>query len=259
MPLMKPQEQPQGADWISKWNRYATMAGAMGLATGSVQAGIRLYDPSPDPVLQPPGRPATAYLYFDFADGTVSSSFFSGADFRLLAGAYRRTFSLSSSNLAQVISNSNNNEVALTTSGYAQMFGAGEIIGPSRAFGTGDVTMAVAWSGLVSSSTWSSSGTGPWVGPGPQRGYLGLRFQMNGNTHYGWADVTVENEYPQEGLPKLTLHRFAYETEPDTPIQAGAVPEPAETATAMGLLALGAAGLARYRRRRTAATQPAAD
>ena len=49
--------------------------------------------------------------------------------------------------------------------------------------------------------------------------YLGLRFQINGKTHYGWARVNVEvNEKHQL---TATVTGYAYETIPNKAILAG--------------------------------------
>lgn len=92
--------------------------------------------------------------------------------------------------------------------------------------------------------------------------YLGLRFAVKGETHYGWARLNVH----YSGLPpyKITavLTGYAYETIPSKPIIAGKTkgtddddqpvpaslkihtPEPAM----LGMLALGAPGLSIWRR-----------
>lgn len=80
-------------------------------------------------------------------------------------------------------------------------------------------------------------------------GFLGLRLST-GADHFGWAQIT----YGLDG--SLTLHDFAYELSPNTPIQAGAVPEPAATAAIAGLLAGSAALYYRRRRANDAPNQP---
>jgi hypothetical protein len=75
--------------------------------------------------------------------------------------------------------------------------------------------------------------------------YLGLRFQdLGGNTHYGWArlDVSVDSQ----AYYTAHLTGYAYESNPDTAIGAGHIPEP----STLGLLAGGILGLALWRRRK---------
>jgi hypothetical protein len=95
-----------------------------------------------------------------------------------------------------------------------------------------------------SSGTFKMAGA-PFSQWGGVHGYAGLAFDISGQTHYGWARLSVGTN----PLLSATLHDWAYEEFPNTPIATGeggiAVPEPG----ALGLLALGAAGLAAYRRR----------
>jgi hypothetical protein len=75
--------------------------------------------------------------------------------------------------------------------------------------------------------------------------YIGFEFGPTGgsNPQFGWAEVTL-------AAGSATIDRWAYESSPNVPIQAGQVPEPADAAFGLGLLALGAAGVSAYKRRR---------
>jgi hypothetical protein len=74
--------------------------------------------------------------------------------------------------------------------------------------------------------------------------YLGVKFSINGEIHYGWARFNAGAGYAQ-------LTGYAYETIPDKPIPAGVFETPPEesgtnstegaTAGSLGALALGAA------------------
>lgn len=84
--------------------------------------------------------------------------------------------------------------------------------------------------------------SGGWTDGLP--GYVGLTFSDGTDAFYGWAQVSVATD-----LASLKLIDFAYETEANTPIEAGAVPLPGSLA----LMATGAAGLLAYRRMKRAA------
>ena len=99
--------------------------------------------------------------------------------------------------------------------------------------------------------------------------YLGLKFQINGETHFGWARMSMKFSFFQKS--ESVLNGYAYETQPNTPITAGqqhgeadgvrierdvqAEPGPRSSLIApraaqpasLGALALGAAGLALWR------------
>ena len=61
--------------------------------------------------------------------------------------------------------------------------------------------------------------------------FIGLQFQINNETYYGWMEIY---NYPDVASGKVLA--WAYETSPNAPIIAGAVPEP----SAVALCVLGA-------------------
>jgi len=69
------------------------------------------------------------------------------------------------------------------------------------------------------------AGVGPWAG---MTGYMGVQFEADDGMHYGWAYMTVYDEYPG-----MTVHSWAYESTPGEGIAAGAVPEPASVVLAL--------------------------
>jgi hypothetical protein len=77
------------------------------------------------------------------------------------------------------------------------------------------------------------------------RAYVGVHFEIEGQTHYGWIDL--ENATLGGGAG-FKAYGWAYETEPNTPIAAGAVPEPQVPV----FLACGAFALSSRSRRRVA-------
>jgi hypothetical protein len=65
--------------------------------------------------------------------------------------------------------------------------------------------------------------------PSDVTGYLGVRFDIGGNTHYGWVRIRVEMDaYPANGVgtsvgsySKLTILDYAYQSKPNTPLRVG--------------------------------------
>jgi hypothetical protein len=111
-------------------------------------------------------------------------------------------------------------------------------------------------------STGTAIWRGPWVngGKGVKNRYLGLKFQIKGRFHFGWARLTVATT-PHDFTATLT--GYAYETIPGKAIVAGQTkgpndivesPDAALTAepTTLGRLALGAQGIALLRRKESA-------
>jgi hypothetical protein len=113
---------------------------------------------------------------------------------------------------------------------------------------------------LLASAVYNPGGTfsgGNWVNV--QDRYLGLKFQIKGKTHFGWARLNIA----VHGTSVIgTLTGYAYETIPGKAIIAGATkgPDDAEPAASinmpvpatLGALAMGAPGLAIWRRKETA-------
>jgi|HubBroStandDraft_6_1064221.scaffolds.fasta_scaffold245108_1 hypothetical protein len=161
------------------------------------------------------------------------------------------------------------NAVWVTGKGKAAALRAGARVGPKALFSShnSDVSMGKI---VIVQTNGKRYYYGPWEngGKGVKSRYLGLRFQIKGKTHYGWARLN----FPSPQQAKLT--GYAYETIPDKPILAGEtkgtdesnveqpdavltspipdIPQPA----ILGALALGAPGLSIWRREDSAAATP---
>ncbi len=97
--------------------------------------------------------------------------------------------------------------------------------------------------GCTSTTCWTS---GPWVNVTNR--YLGLKFEIRGKTHYGWARLTVKlpGHQMRDNYPiRAKLTGYAYETIPGKAIIAGQTKGPdvitVQPAT-LGALAAGASG-----------------
>jgi len=117
-----------------------------------------------------------------------------------------------------------------TSGGYffsaASALHAGAEIGPKGNFSVRFPLMAVEDFGRVGSQY---SDLGPWAGKGNgvRNRYLGLKFLVDGEVHYGWARLSVTLGHHRQYDDVLgTLTGYAYETVPDKPIIAGRITGP---------------------------------
>jgi len=82
--------------------------------------------------------------------------------------------------------------------------------------------------------------------------FLGLKFVVNGQTHYGWAHVTVGqttvlNGYAYEAVPNMPI-LTGKANGPESVTQSSVIPMPLPQPASLGLLAQGASGLSVWRR-----------
>ncbi len=119
-------------------------------------------------------------------------------------------------------------------------------------FHAGEGPMQLAYTNYAPKTFWGPFGGYNFQGNLPS-GYVGLRFASGGgDTVFGWTKVSIVGDVTNDNFPNAEIHvdGFAYATD-NTPITAGEVPEPASgTLSALGLLAVGAAGVAERRRRK---------
>ncbi|MDQ1315390.1 MAG: hypothetical protein QG662_1499 [Pseudomonadota bacterium] len=148
----------------------------------------------------------------------------------------------------------------------------------SAGFTLGPAIPSGSWTGSVMSTGNDIVGNGlnnpwgsGWTGGAGEFGFVGVRFENAGGTHYGWICLRSD---PTPGAAEISVIAYAYENTPDAAIQAGdrgdgvpvacsaalapvaatPTPVPVMAPLAYGLtsLALGGLGLAGLRRRREA-------
>ena len=73
---------------------------------------------------------------------------------------------------------------------------------------------------MANYSSFGDYGSGSWLYALGSARYLGIRFQIDGQTHYGWARLNVKANRPEKDIGGL-LTGYAYQTQPSTPILAG--------------------------------------
>ncbi|HEX8816684.1 MAG TPA: hypothetical protein VF753_14395 [Terriglobales bacterium] len=239
-PFRKPRKSVQVPDFDHRLAMYALAASAAGVgvvATAQSAEGKIVYTKTDKEI----GDNQALYIdlnhdgIFDFKlKNTLTTSTAGGAFDHLVAGPAKK---------------GDSNEVwghTVPFGIYASALQAGMQIGPKGEFiKSAGLMAAYSISGGVHAGGARRAGpdgnyscTGPWANV--QNRFLGFKFQVKGETHFGWARVSVVCS----GVTvTATLTGFAYETVANQPIRAGKETGPDEAEAqpvTLGKLAVGA-------------------
>jgi hypothetical protein len=122
---------------------------------------------------------------------------------------------------------------------YASALSANVKVGPKGQFLPGAGLMALSYTSTQGQFRPASSGNGPWANVTNR--FLGLKFAIEGKTHFGWARLNVRCSHVRV---TATLTGYAYESIANRPILTGKVRGTDElgnsTAPELGRLAQGA-------------------
>jgi hypothetical protein len=211
---------------------YGIAAGAT-LAAGAstAKASLITLDLTGQPVAnRTTGGPGND-VFFDVnassAAAAASTSNFAGADFRLFNFFTSAPFGGSISGLApgHAIAGSQ------AESFKATRLQASNFVGPENTFDS-----PAKIQGPV--GNWNLNDSG----------FLGLRFMIGADTHYGWAKIQID------GAGLITLNALGYESNPNTAVHVEDPSNPPsngvpDSGNSLALLAIGAAGLVAFRGR----------
>ena len=133
------------------------------------------------------------------------------------------------------------------SSGFAAALPAGFNVHPNNLYLQKSGCWVMAWRGAQTLSEIPST-FGQWMYT--QRRYVGLKFMIGSEVHYGWARFSVTL---QQRTVQATLTGYAYETIPNKPIITGKTKGPdvvtVDPAT-LGRLAQGASGISAWREKK---------
>jgi len=173
-------------------------------------------------------------------DGIPDFNFFASS---FLGGALRRdTYTFNSDVTLRVGGAAESNQL------WGPQFDVSALTAGVKIGGNGKFAASNSFMGAVSATDGEPPRYfGPWAPPdgNVKNHYVGLKFVINGETHYGWARFNVQIRQPLKGNLQAVLTGYAYETVANAPILAGATSgsEESETQPAtLGRLAAGAAG-----------------
>jgi hypothetical protein len=125
------------------------------------------------------------------------------------------------------------NSVMVSLGQFPYALPAGARIGGSRRFAPGDFP-----NGRVIENVNQSSSIGYWGNVANH--YLGLKFQINGQTHYGWVRMSLQVKVQKPPALRVRITGYAYETVANKGLLAGQTTGP-DAKGSLGSLALGSA------------------
>jgi hypothetical protein len=248
---------------------YAAVASAAGvgmLASGPAAEAKVVYTPAHATL-------ASTYALDLNHDGTVDFYFVRGNVVDVGGSdrvSYLQVCHMPSQNFSHICVSSKSspiadNAVRILTSGAAALPAGAKIANGEKFEGPGVPALMAARHYYSNTFNTAQHWDAPWAngGKGANNRYLGFKFKINGQFHYGWARLTVTtNPNSQFSRFSATLTGYAYETIPNKDIVAGQESGPDETGdntsgtnpqpfrqASLGLLGLGAAGLAIWRRK----------
>lgn len=185
----------------SKLNAYAAAAGTMALA-GAADAQVVYTDINPDTIVHD-----TVGYVLDFDNNGVP-------ELRIETDMY--VGSSATVNFAQVtVLGSPNNAVIgslyYATYPFPTAMNTGDSIAQSNAnWQPATFNNGIQYLGVVTSSATYAN----WIGVNDK--YLGVRFQIGANTHYGWVRLSVSS-----GVDTIIVKDYAYQVLPGVGITAG--------------------------------------
>jgi hypothetical protein len=213
---------------------YTTAAGAGLLSFGLPANAEIIYTPSNIPMALPVGNEYAKTQLDLNNDGTPDFTF------SLVASYYANSSQFRDDRALSIVADQTGNEIlgADGVNGFAPTAAAvpaGRKIGAQKDFVANNAIMAIeAYFGY---NDIRDSGSWRYV----QTAYLGLKFLIGGQVHYGWARIKLPSPGDYE-LP--SIYGYAYESTPNTPITAGQTSGAANatsTRASLGALAAGAA------------------
>lgn len=227
---------------------YAAAAGAGLLTVGLPAQAEVIYTPSNIPWALAVTNQGPALTELDLTNnGTPDFTFVMSSTLRFFSSTFVATTTAFKFFLRVDPGRKGNQVVQGRQAMLASAVPDGVSIGSQQKFGVGGLKL---WFSSLKSNVVRKSGSWQAV----EYAYVGLKFLINGETHYGWARIKFPipaTFYPAIHYP--SVDGYAYETTPNKPIVTGQTGPTAEESPRsalpanLGMLAIGAAGLDMWR------------
>jgi hypothetical protein len=221
---------------------YAALASATGigvLAMAQPSEGKIVYTPTHQVIT------TSTLFYLDLNGDGIADFVFSN---RSEKAPRRETYSFRTSAFVGISAAVRTNEV-WGAGGLVSALPPGAKLGPLGKFAVSQFVMG----GVSARNGTQPTYLGQWAPPGGsvKNHYVGLKFVINGQIHFGWARLSVQVRQAKNGGAQAVLTGYAYESEVNKAIETGNTSGPEATSAkpaTLGQLALGAAGLVARRR-----------
>ena len=200
---------------------YSAAAGALFALGQDADAQIVYTDVDPDSTVVLPTVADSAHIF------EIDMNHDGAIDVTIVAGNGDWYYSAGVSNWMSVRALNGSGASIATQSSYlsgwsatyyfAKRFDADALIGPDESWSTSSWSFQMGWKGTYPGYT-TNYNSGPWTDNEPDK-YLGVRFTLDEGTsyHYGWIRLDVAGDMSQ-----FTVKDYAYQTNADLPIVAGA-------------------------------------
>ncbi len=195
--------------YFKKLALYGSSAAAFLLNNTNVQGQVVYENIDPDMIIYDDHEPSLDLNHDGFND--VSFKVFSHTTWTYYSGhSHIELFSVNFylKSFYGIVSNPD-----MASSINIALLHEGDIVGPDSPWATGD---QINFPPIIPTTSAYYMGDDAWLS---HNNFIGIKFLIDGNTHYGWMRLSFDNVYPLDFfMPYLFIQDYAYEATAETAI-----------------------------------------